>query len=87
MEKENKKPQGKDQNKDIEVDQTSLTKNQVILYIFILAGTIAIFILSMIGINPFILLIIIGIVLVYVYLDRNILDENSKDSPSNEKLE
>ena len=87
MEKENNRQQDKDQNKDIEVDETNLTKNQIILYIFIIAGAITIFILSMIGINPFILLIIIGAVLVYIYFDRNILDEDSTDSISNEKLE
>jgi len=87
MEKENNKQQEKDQNKDKEVNATNLTKNQVILYIFIIAGAITIFILSMIGINPFILLIIIGAVLVYVYFDRDILEEDSIDSISNEKLE
>ena len=41
----------------------------------------------MIGINPFILLVIIGAVLVYVYFDRDILDKDSTDIISNEKLE
>ncbi|MFX1393412.1 MAG: hypothetical protein ACFFAH_07545 [Promethearchaeota archaeon] len=87
MEKENNKQQNKAQNKDIEEDEINLSKNQVILYIFIIAGAITIFILSMIGINPFILLIIIGAVLVYVYFDRDILEEDSIDSIPNEKLE
>ena len=70
MNDEKIKKKNKDQNQDIEVND--LTKNQVILYIIIIAGAITIFILSMIGINPFMLLIIIGAVLIYVYFDKDI---------------
>ena len=57
-----------------------LSKNQAILYTIIIAGALTIFVLSMIGINLFMLLIIIGAVLVYVYFDKDILDEASIDS-------
>lgn len=58
----------------------SLTKNQAILYSIILGGAFTIFILSMIGINPFILLIIIAIVLVYVYFDKEIQETDSNNN-------
>ena len=64
-----------------------LSKNQVIIYSLLIAGTITIFILSMIGINIFILLIIIGAVLAYVYLDKDIQSEDSTDSIKNNKAE
>lgn len=81
-EKINKK--NKDQNQDIEA-QSDLTKNQVILYIIIIVGAITIFILSMIGINPFMLLIIIGAVLVYVYFDKDI--QNSDSTTTHNEIE
>lgn len=73
----------KDQNQDR--DEFDLTKNQVILYIIIIAGAITIFILSMIGINPFMLLIIIGAVLVYVYFDKDI--QNSDSTTTHNEIE
>ena len=70
----------KDQNlKEQYKDDTELTKNQIILYSLIIIGSITIFILSMIGINIFILLIIIGVVLIYVYFDKDIHDDNNAD--------
>ena len=65
------------ENNDQEME---LTKKQLVFYIIILGVTISIFILSMIGINPFFLLIIIGIVIVYVYLDKDIQEDNQKKS-------
>lgn len=62
-----------------------LSKNQAILYTIIIAGALTIFVLSMIGINLFMLLIIIGAVLVYVYLDKDILNEDSIDSIKHDK--
>ena len=73
----------KDQNQDL--DEFDLTKNQVILYIIIIGGAITIFILSMIGINPFVLLIIIGAVLVYVYFDKDI--QNSDSTTTHNEIE
>ncbi len=72
-----------DQNQDI--DEFDLTKNQVILYIIIIGGAITIFILSMIGINPFMLLIIIGAVLVYVFFDKDI--QNSDSTTTHNEIE
>ena len=83
MNDEKIKKQNKDQNQDIE--NFDLTKNQVILYIIIIAGAITIFILSMIGINPFILLIIIGAVLIYVYFDKDI--QNSDSTTTHNEIE
>ncbi len=65
-----------DQYKD---ENTELTKNQIILYSLIIGGSITIFILSMIGINIFILLIIIGLVLIYVYFDKDIQDDDNAE--------
>lgn len=72
MEKENNKEQNKDKHKDMKVNEVNLTKNQAILYSIIIVAALTIFILSMIGINPFMLLIIIGAVLIYVYFDKDI---------------
>lgn len=83
MNDEKIKKKNKDQNQDIE--NFGLTKNQVILYIIIIAGAITIFILSMIGINPFMLLIIIGAVLIYVYFDKDI--QNSDSTTSHNEIE
>ncbi len=64
----------------IERNKLELTKKQLVFYIIILGVTLSIFILSMIGINPFFLLIIIGIVIVYVYLDKDIQENNQEDN-------
>ena len=85
MNDEKIKKKNKDQNKDIEVDTVNLTKNQVILYVIIIASAITIFILSMIGINPFTLLIIIGAVLIYVYFDKDI--QNSDSTTTHNEIE
>ena len=82
--------EGKDQEQDNIIKQDiskELSKNQVILYSLIIAGAITVFILSMIGINPFILLIIIGVVLVYVYFDKDIQSESTSESIKNENAE
>lgn len=83
MNDEKIKKKNKDQNQDI--GEFDLTKNQVILYIIIIAGAITIFILSMIGINPFMLLIIIGAVLIYVFLDKDI--QNSDSTTTHNEIE
>ncbi|MFX1337426.1 MAG: hypothetical protein ACFFDK_02325 [Promethearchaeota archaeon] len=62
---------------------TELTKKQVILYSAIIAITITICIIAMIGINLFALLIIIGVVLVYVYFDNDIRKGDSTDILNN----
>ena len=85
MNDEKIKKKNKDQNQDIEANKEDLTKNQVILYIIIIAGAITIFILSMIGINPFMLLIIIGAVLVYVFFDKDI--QNSDSTTTHNEIE
>lgn len=67
-------------NQDIENIQSQkpedstneLTKKQAILYFSIVAVTITICILAMIGVNIFALLIIIGVVVIYVYFDEDI---------------
>ena len=82
--------EGKDQEQDNIIKQDiskELSKNQVILYSLIITGAITVFILSMIGINPFILLIIIGVVLVYVYFDKDIQSESTSESIKNENAE
>jgi len=82
--------EGKIQEQDDIIKQDiskELSKNQVILYSLIIAGAITVFILSMIGINPFILLIIIGVVLVYVYFDKDIQSESTSESIKNENVE
>jgi len=66
-------------NQEMETNE-KLTKKQLVFYIVILGVTISIFVLSMIGINPFFLLIIIGIVIVYIYLDKDIQEDNEKES-------
>ena len=72
--------EGKDQEQNDIMKQDiskELSKNQVILYSLIIAGAITVFILAMIGINPFILLIIIGVVIVYVYFDKDIQSDQN----------
>jgi len=66
-------------NQEMETNE-KLTKKQLVFYIVILGVTISIFVLSTIGINPFFLLIIIGIVIVYIYLDKDIQEDNEKES-------
>ena len=82
--------EGKDQEQNDIMKQDiskELSKNQVILYSLIIAGAITVFILAMIGINPFILLIIIGVVIVYVYFDKDIQSESTSESIKNENAE
>ena len=57
-----------------------LTKNQLILYCIIIGGSITIFIIAMIGINIFALLIIIGVVLIYVYFDKDLQNGDNKET-------
>ena len=83
MNDEKIKKKNKDQNQN--TGEFDLTKNQVILYIIIIAGAITIFILSMIGINPFMLLIIIGAVLIYMYFDKDI--QNSDSTTTHNEIE
>ena len=74
-------------NQDIENIQSQkpedsaneLTKKQAILYLAIVAVTITICILAMIGVNLFALLIIIGVVVIYVFLDEDIRKEDTTD--------
>ncbi|MBD3256173.1 MAG: hypothetical protein GF383_13835 [Candidatus Lokiarchaeota archaeon] len=75
MEEPNNKKYTNSQTQAISADTKELSRNQLIFYIIILSGTITIFILSMLGINLFMLLIIIGIVLVYVYFDDDIVND------------
>ena len=67
------------QTHDSEVVAKDLTKKQVILYSLIIGITITIAIISMIGINLFTLLIIIGVVVIYVFLDEDIRKEEKSD--------
>lgn len=74
-------------NQDIENIQSQkpedsaneLTKKQAILYFSIVAVTITICILAMIGVNLFALLIIIGVVVIYVFLDEDIRKGDTTD--------
>jgi len=74
-------------NQDIENIQSQkpedsaneLTKKQAILYFAIVAVTITICILAMIGVNLFALLIIIGVVVIYVFLDEDIRKGDTTD--------
>jgi len=78
---------GENQRPALKQSEKELTKRQVILYSALLALAITICILSMIGINLFALLIIIGIVLVYVYLDDDIRKADVTDSSNNDTIE
>jgi len=78
--KENNHQEMETKEYKIEKNKTELTKKQLVFYMVILGVTISIFVLSMIGINPFFLLIIIGIVIVYVYLDKDIQENNQEDN-------
>ena len=79
MDKEKNQKQENMQDQDQSESSPELTKNQVILYCIIIGGSITIFILAMIGINIFALLIIIGVVLVYVYFDKDLQNGDNKD--------
>jgi len=79
MDKEKNQKQENMQDQDQSESSPELTKNQVILYCIIIGGAITIFILAMIGINIFALLIIIGVVLVYVYFDKDLQNGDNKD--------
>jgi 1,4-dihydroxy-2-naphthoate octaprenyltransferase len=72
MSRENIQDKEKAHNQIKQEKTEELTKKQLILYSIMIGGTITIAILAMIGVNLFALLIIIGIVLVYVYLDDDI---------------
>ena len=67
------------QSQKPEDSPNELTKKQAILYFAIVIVAITISILAMIGVNLFALLIIIGIVLVYVYLDDDIRKGDTSD--------
>ena len=77
MDKENNQKKDIMQNQNKTEAGSELTKNQVILYCIIIGGSITIFILAMIGINIFALLIIIGVVLIYVYFDKDLQNGDS----------
>ncbi len=79
MDKEKNQKQENMQDQNQSETSPELTKNQLILYCIIIAGSITIFILAMIGINIFALLIIIGVVLVYVYFDKDLQNGDNKD--------
>ncbi|MHA1468152.1 MAG: hypothetical protein ACTSP6_08765 [Promethearchaeota archaeon] len=79
MDKEKNQKQENMQDQDQSESSPELTKNQVILYCIIIGGSVMIFILAMIGINIFALLIIIGVVLVYVYFDKDLQNGDNKD--------
>ena len=79
MDKEKNQKQENMQDQNQSETSPELTKNQVILYCIIIGGSVTIFILAMIGINIFALLIIIGVVLVYVYFDKDLQNGDNKD--------
>ncbi len=79
MDKENNQKQENMQDQNQSETSPELTKNQVILYLIIIGGSVTIFILAMIGINIFALLIIIGVVLIYVYFDKDLQNGDNKD--------
>jgi uncharacterized membrane protein len=81
---DNEKNQKQENMQDQNQSETSpeLTKNQLILYCIIIGGSVTIFILAMIGINIIALLIIIGVVLVYVYFDKDLQNGDNKETSS-----
>ena len=79
MDKEKNQKQQKMQDQNQSETSPELTKNQLILYCIIIGGSITIFIIAMIGINIFALLIIIGVVLIYVYFDKDLQNGDNKD--------
>jgi len=84
MDKEKNQKQENMQDQDQSEISPELTKNQLILYCIIIGGSITIFILAMIGINIFALLIIIGVVLIYVYFDKDL--QNGDDKEKNNSI-
>ena len=80
MDKEKNQKQENMQDQNQSETSPELTKNQLILYCIIIGGSITIFILAMIGINIFALLIIIGVVLIYVYFDKDLQNEDNKEN-------
>jgi uncharacterized membrane protein len=80
MDKEKNQKQENMQDQNQSETDPELTRNQVILYLIILGGSITIFILAMIGINIFALLIIIGVVLIYVYFDKDLQNGDNKET-------
>lgn len=67
------------QTNESDVVTKDLTKKQIYLYSLLIGITITIAIISMIGINLFALLIIIGVVIIYVFLDDDIRKEEKSD--------
>lgn len=80
MDKEKNQKQENMQDQNQSETSPDLTKNQLILYCIIIGGSITIFIIAMIGVNIFALLIIIGVVLIYVYFDKDLHNEDNKES-------
>jgi len=80
MDKEKNQKQENMQDQNQSETSPELTKNQLILYCIIIGGSITIFILAMIGVNIFALLIIIGVVLIYVYFDKDLHTEDNKEN-------
>ena len=80
MEKEKNQKQENMQDQNQSETSPELTKNQLILYPIIIGGSVTIFILAMIGINIITLLIIIGVVLIYVYFDKDLQNGDNKET-------
>ena len=83
MDKEKNHKQENMQDQNQSETSPELTKNQLILYCIIIGGSVTIFILAMIGINIFALLIIIGVVLIYVYFDKDLQNGDNKETLDN----
>ena len=83
MDKEKNQKQENMQNQEPSETSPELTKNQLILYCIIIGGSVTIFILAIIGINIFALLIIIGVVLIYVYFDKDLQNGDNKEKNPN----
>ena len=81
MDKEKNQKQENMQDQNLSESSPELTKNQLILYCIIISGSVTIFILAMIGINIIALLIIIGVVLIYVYFDKDLQNGDNKETP------
>ncbi len=71
----------------VPVEIISLNHFQVVFYLLIMTATFSVLILGMIGINPLILIISIGGVMVYFYFDIDSKDEASDTSSTKEKTE
>lgn len=87
MSQEKTEKTGKNQSHPFKQSEKELTKKQFILFSALIAVTITICIISMLGVNLFALLIIIGIVVVYVYFDDDIRKADVSDSLNNDKIE